>query len=70
MREIYKAVLLKSRPVAGILAAAQYGGIQSSAHVYVNGNVYAGKLYGDGSGLNGVATGGVPPSIHVSVTLE
>jgi len=40
----------------GLSAAtpAQYGGVYSSTHVYVNGNVYAGQYFGDGSALSGV----------------
>ncbi|HAH31124.1 MAG TPA: hypothetical protein DCL44_02300, partial [Elusimicrobia bacterium] len=35
-------------------AAANFGGIYSSSHVFVNGNVYAAKLYGNGAGLTGI----------------
>ena len=35
--------------------AANYGGVYSSSHVYVNGDVHALKYYGNGSGLSGVA---------------
>ena len=30
---------------------SQYGGLYTSTHVYVNGDLYAPKIYGDGSGL-------------------
>jgi len=34
--------------------AAQYGGVYASTHVFVNGNLYAGKIYGDGTSISGI----------------
>ncbi|MGD9643706.1 MAG: DUF1566 domain-containing protein [Elusimicrobiales bacterium] len=48
-------------------AAAQYGGIYSSTHVYVNGNVYAAYYSGDGSGLTG-ANGADNLGNHIATT--
>ena len=49
----------KVKLVAGVelssTTAANYGGVYSSSHVYVNGDVHALKYYGNGSGLSGVA---------------
>ena len=36
-------------------AAAQYGGVYVSTHIYTPGDIYAGNLYGNGSGLTGIA---------------
>ncbi|HBW23909.1 MAG: hypothetical protein A2X28_06130 [Elusimicrobia bacterium GWA2_56_46] len=42
-------VLVSSAP--GI----QYGGVYVSTHIYTPGNIYAGKFYGDGSSITGLA---------------
>ncbi|MGD9643739.1 MAG: beta strand repeat-containing protein [Elusimicrobiales bacterium] len=51
--------------LVGISSAtkANYGGIYVSTHIYTPGNVYADKLYGDGSGLSGVSGSPVGESL-------
>jgi hypothetical protein len=46
-------VLFNPNVALSSTTAASYGGVYASSHVFVNGNLYAAKFYGDGSGLIG-----------------
>jgi len=49
------SINFKSNVFVSSASATYYGGVYSSTHVYVSGDVRASKLYGDGSGLTGLS---------------
>jgi len=46
--------------------AANYGGVYASTHIFVNGDLHAAKIYGDGSGLTSLNVAGDNLGSHIA----